>query len=117
MVSERMRSVAMLALVLAAFALVGCFDAGTTLPRWQLQVEGEPKVTSVELPRHLEIPDRACTYVLTTRYDVPSAARGAPLTLVLQHLYALSSLRVDGREVVAIDPEDTARYRSSGMQR
>src|ERR1700736_5782211 len=112
-----MRSLAMFALaLLAAFMLVGCFDAGTTLPRWQLQVVGDPQVTSVELPRHLDLPDRPCTYVLSTRFDVPAADRGAPLTLELQHLYALASLRVDGREVIAIDPEDTARYRSSGMQ-
>ena len=56
--------------LLAAFMLVGCFDAGTTLPRWQLQVVGDPQVTSVELPRHLDLPDRPCTYVLSTRFDV-----------------------------------------------
>jgi serine/threonine-protein kinase len=55
--------------------------------------------------------------VLSTRFEVPEQDRGTPLTLVLQHLYANVSVRADGRDTVAIDPESTARYRSSGMQR
>ena len=100
-----------------ALALIGCLEAGPSLTRWQFQIVGDPNVQIVELPRHLELPDHPVTYVLSTHFEVPAADRGAPFTLELPHLYALASLRVDGHDAVAIDPESTARYRSYGMQR
>jgi len=106
-----------MAIMALALVLLGCGEAGTEIDRWQLKVGDQDSAEPVDLPRHLAIPDKPCTYVLSTRFDVPEQDRGAPLTLVLQHLYANVSVRADGRDTVAIDPESTARYRSSGMQR
>jgi hypothetical protein len=105
------------AIVALAIVLLGCGEAGTELDRWELRVGDQGASETVDLPAHLPIPDRPSTYVLTTRFEVPERDRGTPLTLVLQHLYASVSVRADGRDAIAIDPESTARYRSSGMQR
>ena len=105
------------ATVALAIAMLGCGEAGTEIDRWELRVGDQGASATVDLPHHLPIPDRPCTYVLSTRFEVPEQDRGAPLTLVLQHLYASVSVRADGRDTIAIDPESTARYRSSGMQR
>jgi serine/threonine-protein kinase len=105
------------AVVALALVLLGCGEAGTEVDRWELRVGDQGASETVDLPRHLPIPDRPCTYVLSSRFEVPEQDRGAPLTLVLQHLYASASVRANGRDTIAIDPESTARYRSSGMQR
>ena len=111
------RSLAVLLTALfAALTLVGCLDAGAELTRFSLRIDDDPHVEMIELPRHLPLPDRPCTYVLSTRFEVPIGDRGTAMTLVLQHLYARVSLRVDGVPAYAIDPEITARYRSGGMQ-
>jgi hypothetical protein len=115
----RSLTVAMHAMAIVALAIVvlGCGEPGTEIDRWELRVGDQGASETVDLPRHLPIPDRPCTYVLSTRFLAPAQDRGAPLTLVLQHLYASVAVRADGRDAIAIDPESSARYRSSGMQR
>jgi len=104
----------LLALLLVAIALVACGDAGQpqVLDTWT--ADGH----DVHLPAHLDarVPPGS-SLTLSTRATLSPALRGGPLTLSVTWLPALASLRVDGRDVPALDAPLSDRFRTAGAHR
>jgi serine/threonine protein kinase len=102
------------------FALAGCEprSEAIVLERWSLEVGGTLR-GELALPEHFD--DRLApgdaTYTLRSQVALPESYRGRVLTLAFPNLSALSSLRVNGREVAPLDPSITAGYRVPGSQR
>jgi serine/threonine-protein kinase len=104
----------LVALFLVAVALVACGGAGETqvLDTWN--ADGH----EVHLPAHLDVPRGGpSSFTLRTHATLSPALQGGPLTLCITWLPALASLRVDGRDIPALDAPLTDRFRTAGAHR
>ena len=104
----------LLALFLLAFALGACGGGGDAqvLDTWSL--DGH----DVHLPAHLDPPGGAgSSFTLSTSVALSPALRGGPLTLTITWLPALASLRVEGRDIPALDAPLSDRFRTAGAHR
>lgn len=77
--------------------------------------EGAPR--PVSLPVHLDLPARPSVYLLQTTVTLPAEMTGRTLTLAFVRLPAIADLKVNGRDMVSLDADETTRYRVSGAQR
>ncbi|HEX3345996.1 MAG TPA: protein kinase, partial [Polyangiaceae bacterium] len=103
-----------LGLLLVTLALLGCAETGETqtLTAWHGEETGD-----VVLPAHLPVARDVPSFTLRTHADLLPVLRGGPLTLTITWLPALASLRVDGRDVPALDAPLTDRFRTAGAHR
>ncbi len=107
----------LLFVALAALLVAGCArEPVLLLATWTFEPPEGPS-SEVTLPTHLPLPDRPARYVLRTRGVVPDDMRGRDLTLAFVRLPAIATLRADGHDAVALDPDVTTSYRVSGAQR
>ena len=83
------------------------------IPSWTAELDG--RRLPIRLPAHLddELPRAPARYRLRTTVDLPVGLQRAPLTLVVPGVSALVSLRVEGRDAVALDADGSDRYRAS----
>ncbi|HEY3819166.1 MAG TPA: serine/threonine-protein kinase [Polyangiaceae bacterium] len=104
----------LLALLLVALALVGCGKTGEAevLDHWQAEDGHE-----ISLPAHLPVGKDVPFFTLRKHLALPAALRGGPLTLSITWLPALASLRVDGRDLPALDAPLSDRFRTGGAHR
>ena len=105
----------LLVIVVIAIA-AGCGGGdGVRVSRWTLggEVAGTPG-REVALPGRLDVADRAGTYTLTARVELPARWHGRPLTLVVADLPAIARLDVDGVDALATDVPGGAEYRLRG---
>ena len=106
--------------VLLCVLLCGCGrDEVLSLSRLELLVPGRPMPTPISIPQHLDalLPAHDCEYQLRARVLLPESMHGRALTLAIPHLFAASTLTVDGVEMVELDPDPMPRYRSRGTPR
>jgi serine/threonine-protein kinase len=106
--------VRLIALFSLVMALVACGDSGKAqvLDTWTIDDH------EVHLPAHLEASGaRGVPFTLRTHVTLSPALRGGPLTLSITWLPALVSLRVEGREVPALDAPLSDRFRTAGAHR
>ncbi|MDB4943699.1 MAG: hypothetical protein JWP97_3233 [Labilithrix sp.] len=118
---------ARLVLGLACIVLAaGCTDRASAgpvrelaVPAWTSELPGRAAPLGVTLPIHLDalLPRSPVAYTLRARVEVPEDMRGLPLTLVVPHLWALATLRVDGNLATPIDAGSLDRYRASNPHR
>jgi serine/threonine-protein kinase len=101
-------------LVVLVTALVGCGDAAESqvITAWHAE-DGR----DVRLPAHLDVPRTDAHFVIRTHVVLSPALRGGPLTLSITWLPALATLRVDGREIAALDAPLADRFRTAGAHR
>src|SRR4051794_24219482 len=93
-----------------AIAVTACrTDAEHSITRWTFEHEG--KTAEVDVPIHLDVPDRETTFVLRVDLAVPPELRDVPLALVIPSFAGLASLFVDDIAAVAIDTDLVRGYR------
>jgi serine/threonine-protein kinase len=116
-----MRRIALWVLAALLVALVGCARASEhaqSLDAWTLSLPGDPAGSAITFPTHVgSIVGTTPSYVLRSHVSLRPDMAGAPLTLTIAWLPTLVSLRVDGREVSALDAPIVDRYRSAGPHR
>jgi hypothetical protein len=96
---------------------VALFGGGAGASPTQPLVDWTDDGHEVRLPAHLDVPRDVPSFTLRTHVTVSPALRGGPLTLSITWLPALASLRVDGRDVPALDAPLSDRFRSAGAHR
>jgi predicted Ser/Thr protein kinase len=105
---------------LLAILAIGCGrEPGQILAHWTLDIPGAA-ARSIDLPVRLEadLPHRISKYRLRATVDLDPALVGRDVELVLPHLPALASLRVDGQEARLVgDPEPASAYGGGAPRR
>jgi serine/threonine-protein kinase len=116
-----MRRIALCALAALLLALAGCARApehAQSLDAWTLFLPDDPAGSAITFPTHVgSIVGTTPSYVLRSHVRLDPAVTGGPLSLTIAWLPALVSLRVDGRDVGALDAPIADRYRSAGPHR
>jgi serine/threonine protein kinase len=112
----------LLLLTVVFLSTTGCESAPEhvfPVPKWSAELPGRTEPLDVTLPTHLDglLPRGPARYVMRARVDVPSDMRGVPLTLAVEHMPAVATLRVDGNEAVPVEASTVDSYRASGPQR
>ncbi len=108
-------------IVLVAFAvllLAGCAnDPVIAIATWTLDAPGIS--SPLTLPAHFgdRLPAGPTHYALHARVALTDDLRARDLTLAIPQLFALTTLRVDGRAIDPLDTEDVDRYRAIGPHR
>jgi Protein kinase domain len=119
---DRAHRVAWLALVALVSCLAGCSSSpapSMTLREWTLLVPGGKPSRPVVLPEMLDhdLPRKAVDYTLARDVIVPPELRRGPLTLSIESLPAMATLRVDGIEATALGVRAFDRYHATGPLR
>jgi hypothetical protein len=96
MFADRMGRGLALCVLLLSIAALGCDrTSGQVVSHWTLEAPDTPPRT-VDIPTRLEgLPHHVLVYRLVTRVTLQPALRGGDVELVLPHLMAYASLRVD----------------------
>jgi len=84
-------------------ALFGCGELqGRPLTHWTLGLPGEAS-RDVELPAHLELPDRPLAYHLDTLLQLTEDERGHALEIAVVGWRTQLELEVDGRNLAPLE--------------
>ncbi|HEY3815721.1 MAG TPA: serine/threonine-protein kinase [Polyangiaceae bacterium] len=116
-----MRAGRLVLLLLAVVLLAACGggepERPLMLPSWTLEAHGQ--TTPLSLPAHFDglLGDRPARYTLRTRAELPPGMRDRDLALTIPYFAALTSLRVDGRDLLDLDSGQLDRYRGTGAHR
>ncbi len=111
-------ALAAIVLFLATLFVTGCASAPVVdVTDWQLTSD-LVAAKSVHLPAHFEhdLPRRDTTYTLRAHAAIPEGMRGQSLTFELPVLHARSTLKVDGEEMMPLDPRMREGYRGIDQQ-